>query len=393
MKKVISLVMAASLLATVFAGCSSSSSSSSAKKSEGGEIVIGVVQDLSGTTSVLGNAVKNGAELAVEKINAAGGVDGKKIKLISYDVKGDPQEALNSYKRLVDQDKAVAVVGPPVSNIGLALAPIANQKKVPVVGSYIDPRVTQKEDGSPQDYMFMMQPSSVQNSELLASYGIDKLGVKNIALFYDQTNAFAVSLMKPFKDYLAAHGGKIVAEEVYKKGDKDYKTQLNKIKTSGADAIYAPNYTQDNILTVQQANQIGLKLPIIGGLDYAPPFASLMNDPTLADNIYFANNYSDNEPQLKDVREAYKAKFKEDPINKAYLGYDTITIIANAIKTAGKADATAIKDALEKTKDLQCTTGKITLDPKTHATVGLTMVVYKIEKGKYIEIGRHAAQK
>jgi branched-chain amino acid transport system substrate-binding protein len=391
MKKVLSLVMAASVLATVFTGCASTAGS--AKKSEGGEIVIGVVQDLSGTTSVLGNAVNNGAILAVEKINAAGGVDGKKIKLVSYDVKGDPQEAINSYKRLVDQDKAVAVVGPPVSNIGLALAPIANQKKVPVVGSFIDPRITQKEDGAPQDFMFMMQPSSVQSAEILASYATSKLALKNIALFYDQTNAFSVSLMKPFKAYVESHGGKIVAEEVYKKGDKDYKTQLNKIKASGADAIYAPNYTQDNILTVQQANQVGLKLPIIGGLDYAPPFASLMSDPTLADNIYFANNYSDAEPQLKDVREAYKAKYKEDPINKAYLGYDTVSIIVNAIKTAGKADAVAIKDALEKTKDLQCTTGKITLDPKTHATVGLSMVVYKIEKGKYSEIGRHVAEK
>ena len=111
---------------------------------------IGSIQDMSGTTSVFGNAITRGAELAIEKINAQGGVNGKKLKLITLDTKGDPKEAINAYNRLVDQEKVVAVLGPPISNIGLALAPIANTKKVPVVGSFIDPRVTVGADGKPQ---------------------------------------------------------------------------------------------------------------------------------------------------------------------------------------------------------------------------------------------------
>ncbi len=103
-----------------------------------------------------------GAEVAIEKLNAKGGINGKKIKLITLDTKGDPKEAINAYNRLVDQEKAIAVLGPPISNIGLALAPIANSKKVPIVGSFIDPRVTVAPDGKPQTAMFLMQPSSVQ---------------------------------------------------------------------------------------------------------------------------------------------------------------------------------------------------------------------------------------
>ena len=344
-------------------------------------IVIGNIQDLSGATSVWGNAVRKGAELAVEKVNAQGGVLGMKLELKSYDVKGDPQEAINAYNRLTDNDKASAIIGPPISNIGLAIAGLSERKRVAVIGSFIDPRATEKSPGVPHPYMFLMQPSSIQYAEILADYSLKKLGLKNIAVFFDQSNAFAVSQVGPFKAYWAANGGKVVGEQVYKKGDKDYKTQLSKIKEMGADAIYAPNYVQDLVLMLQQMNQIGLKIPVIGGLDFAPPFTSLLSDPKMADQIYFANNYSDTEPQLIEVRKAYQRKYGENPVNK-------VTIIADAIKRAGSTDPVKIKEALEKTKDLQCTTGVITLSPKTHQPIGLSMVMYGIIGGQYYDLGR-----
>jgi len=355
----------------------------------GDEIIFGAIQDLSGPTSVWGNAVKRGAELAIEKVNAAGGVNGKMIKLIAYDVKLDPQEAINAYMRLVDQDKATVVLGPPISNIGLTISSIANSKKVPVIGSFIDPRCTVKNDGSPQPYMFLMQPTSDQYAEILASYTINELNIKKIGIMYDQSNAFAVSLVKPFKNYFLSHGGEVVAEEVYKKDDKDFKTQLNKIKNAGAKGLYFPNYVQDCVLTLRQADQIGLDVPTIGALDFAPPFTTLLNDPDLADNIYFANNYSDKEPQLKEVFTAYKEKYGEEPINKVYLGYDKVLIAVDAIKRAGSTDTVTIKEALEETEELQCTTGVISISPDKHQPVGLSMVMYKIEKGNYVDLGRY----
>lgn len=355
-------------------------------------IVIGAIQDLSGPTSVWGNAVKKGAELAVEHLNAEGGLLGVQVELKAYDVKLAPPEAINAYNRLVDQDKAVAVVGPPISNIGISLTTLAESKQVPIVGSFIDPRATTKEDGSPHPYMFLMQPSSVQYSEILADYTLNVLGLKKVAVFYDQSNAFSVSLIEPFVAYIKGNGGEIVEEQVYKQGDKNFKTQLAKIKQSGAEALYLPNYVQDLVLTLTQATQVGLDVTYVGGLDFAPPFVSLMSDPKLADDIYFCNNYSDNEPQLQEVREAYRAKYNEDPINKVYLGYDKITIIADAIKRAGSADPVAIKEALEQTKDLQCTTGVITLSPETHRPVGLSMVMYKIAEGVYQDLGRHVPE-
>ena len=357
------------------------------------EIIIGNLQDISGPTSVWGSAVTRGAELAAEKINGQGGINGAKIKMITLDTKGDVQEAIKAFNRLVDQEKAVAVIGPPISNIGIGLAPIADAKKVAFVGSFADPRATVGEDGKVHPSMFLVQPTTVQYGEIMASYAVEKLGLKKIAILYDQSNAYAVSLMGPFKAYAESVGAKIVDEEVYGKTDRDYRTQLSKIKSSGADCVFAPNYIQGLVITAKQSKQLGLTLPFVGALDYAAPFASLVNDPEAANNIYFANNYSDSEPQLTEVRKAYKAKYNEDPINKVYLGYDKMLVVVEGIKKGGGAMPDKIIEGLNKVSGLQGTTGVITLSPKNHQPVGLSMVMYYIDHGVYKDLGRYVPAK
>jgi branched-chain amino acid transport system substrate-binding protein len=357
------------------------------------EIVIGNLQDISGPTSVWGSAVTRGAELAAEKINGQGGINGAKIKMITLDTKGDVQEAIKAFNRLVDQEKAVAVIGPPISNIGIGLAPVADAKKVAFVGSFADPRATVGEDGKVHPSMFLVQPSTVQYGEIMASYAVEKLGLKKIAILYDQSNAYAVSLMGPFKAYAESVGAKIVDEEMYGKTDRDYRTQLSKIKSSGADCVFAPNYIQGLVITAKQAKQLGLTMPFVGALDYAAPFASLVNDPEATNNIYFANNYSDSEPQLTEVRKAYRAKYNEDPINKVYLGYDKMLVVVEGIKKGGAATPDKIIEGLNKVSGLQGTTGVITISPKSHQPVGLSMVMYYIDHGVYKDLGRYVPAK
>jgi len=390
MRKVTLLVLCGVLVIamTILGGCGSNPSSTTAK-----QIVIGNLQDLSGPTSVLGNAVTRGVELSIDKINKQGGLNGSQIKLVTLDTKGDVQEAIKAFNRLADQEKAVAIVGPPISNIGIGLASIADAKKVAFVGSFADPRATVTEDGKVHPSMFLVQPSTVQYGEIMASYAVEKLSLKKIAILYDQSNAYAVSLVNPFKKYAQAAGATIVSEEIYSKGDKDFRTQLSKIKDSGADVVFAPNYMQELVITAKQSRQLGLTMPFLGALDYAAPFASLVNDPESASNIYFANNYSDSEPQLAEVRNAYKVKYNEDPINKVYLGYDQMTVIAEAIKLSGAATADKILEGLNKVKDVQGTTGILTISPDNHQPVGLSMVMYKLENGKYIDLGRYIPEK
>lgn len=355
--------------------------------SSGDQIIIGNLQDLSSTTSVWGKAVTNGAQLAIDKINKEGGINGKKLKLVTYDTKNDVQEAINAYNRLATQDKAVAIIGPPVSNIGIALAPIAENAKVSILGSFIDERATTKNDGKPWGYNFLIQPSSVQQAQIMAGYTIDKLHIKKIGILYNQANAYSVSLFKPFVDYVKSHGGQIVSEQAYKTTDKDYKTQLAEIQAAGAEAIYMPNYIQEGVLAVQQARQMGINVPIVGALDFAPPFASLAG--AAADNIYFPNNIAAEDPQIQEVAAAYKAAYNDEPLNKAFIGYDSILVIADAIKRAGAPDPVKVRDAMEQTKDLKGTTGNISISAATHRPYGLSMVMIKIEKGQYVAQERY----
>lgn len=384
MKKLMVLALVLSVTAVMTAPASG--------QREDGAIRIGVIQDLSGPTSVWGNATARGAELAVSRINAEGGINGRQLELRTYDVRLSPQEAITAYNRLADQDRVTAVVGPPISNIGLSIAPVAETKGVPVVGSFIDPRVTVQENGRPWSNMFLMQPSSVQYSEIIADFALQELGARNFAVMYDQTNAFSVSLVEPFRNYVNNNGGRMVIEVTYTSDDRDFRTQLSQIQRSGADVVYLPIYIQEAVLTLQQAEQVGLDIPMIGGLDFAPPFTSLLPDPTLADGIFVANNYSESEPQLADVRAAYLEMFGEEPINKAFKGYDKILIIADAIRRSGSTDPREVSRAIAQTTGLRGTTGILTISPENHQPVGLSMVMYQIINGEYSEIGRHVPE-
>lgn len=356
----------------------------------GGTIKVGVIQDLSGPGSVLGTAGLHGAELAVADINAKGGVEGKMIQLVPYDCKSDPNEAINAFRRLADVEKVVAVIGPPLSNIGLAVAPVSTEKKLAFLGMFGDPRCMLGEKmNALNPYMFLMQPSTEQTAITTGAYMVEKFGYKKIGMLVAQDHAYCLSMANFFRDYAKANGIEIVSDEVNKQADIDMKAQLLKIKRSGAQAIFNSNPTQPLVASTSQAFQLAINLPTTGSLDYAAPFATLLPDPKMANNIYFVNNVDEEDPALQGIRAAYKAKYKAEPTNKSYLGYDEVLILVEAIKQAGGTDREAIRNALEnKIDDLPICTGVFSMNPKTHMPIGLTMVVYKIENGKYVSQGR-----
>lgn len=344
-------------------------------------ILIGTLQDTSSVTAAWGQSEVNGAQMAVDKINAEGGILGKKLKLVNYDTRNDVNEAINAYNRMVAQDKVVVIVGPPTSNIGIALAPVTEQKKVAILGDFMDERATTKQDGTVWRYMFLGEPSCSQQAEIGAGYALDKLKVKNIAVLFNQANAYAVSHVIPFKAYVQAHGGKIVAEETFQNTDKDLKAQLTKIKNANPDAIYVPNYLQENALVLNQAKQLGIKVPIIGNNSYYFPLISMIDKDIT--NVYFNNNITFDDPNTKKFFDDYKAKFNQEAPIHAYFGYDNILVIAEAIKKAGKADPEAVRNAIETIQGVKGYTGVISIDPKTHRPSGLDMWMLKIDNGQY----------
>lgn len=350
-----------------------------------GPIKIGVIQDLSGPGSVLGTAGLYGAQLAAEDINAKGGINGRKLEIVAFDCKSDPNEAINAFKRLADVEKVVAVLGPPLSNVGLAVAPVSTEKRVSFLGMFGDPRCMLGQNmDTLNPYMFLMQPSTEQTAITTGAYLVERLGLKKIAMLVAQDHAYVLSMANFFKAWAKNNGVEIVADEVNKQGDIDMKAQLAKIKRSGAQALFNSNPTQPLVASTSQAYQLGLNIPMTGSLDFAAPFAKLVSDPRMANDIYFVNNVDEEDPKLQGIRAAYKAKFKAEPTNKSYLGYDEVLILVEAIKQAGSTDREAIRNALEnKINDLPINTGIFSMNPKTHMPIGLTMVVYKIENGVY----------
>ena len=195
MKKMLSLILALVMLLSV-AGMA---------MAEGETINVGCLQDISGPTSSLGNMVTAGAQWAVDAINAAGGVGGKQINLIVYDTKGDVTEAINAYTRAVSSDAVSAIIGPPVANIALAIAPESENNNVPVLGFAIDTKCQIKPDGTPYKNMFAFQPNAVQQGTIMAKFAV-KNGFKNFGVIYNEGNAYSVSLQAPFIETATAAG-------------------------------------------------------------------------------------------------------------------------------------------------------------------------------------------
>lgn len=396
MKKFLAILLAVLMIFSI-AACGStepegedpSETPSEGETASEGDVVIGVLQDITGVTSTLGKMVEEGAKWAADEINAAGGINGRQIKVVTYDTKADVQEAINAFNRMCTTDKVSAIIGPPVANIAIAIAPISEQHNVPVLQFAIDDRATIKDDGTPYKNMFLFQPSAKQQGAIMANFAIQEQGLKKFGIIYNQSNAYSVSLIDPFKAAAEELGAEIVAEVPYQPNDKDFKTMLSKLVSAGAEAIYAPNYTQELILIVQQARAIGFDGRLICGLDACPPFPELCGPE--ADGVIYINNITETEPQIQDIIKNYKEKTGNDATNKFFLGYDVMKIIAKTIEEVGD-DPVAIRDAVKNLTGFEGLTGNITIDPNTHQTKGLEMVMHEIQNQAPVMLKRYAAE-
>jgi len=353
-----------------------------------GDIQLATLQDMTGPTSSLGQMVDAGAKWAVNEINAAGGVNGRKITITTYDTKGDVNEAINAFTRMVTSGNVSAIIGPPVANIAMAIAPISERYNVPILGFGIDPNCQLKKDGTPYKNMFSFQPNAKQQGEIMASYAV-KNGFKRFGIIYNQANSYSVSLIGPFADRIKAEGQTVLDPVPYNPTDRDFKTLLGKITSQNVDAIFVPNYTQELILIVQQARAIGFTGALVCGLDACPPFNTLLGEP--CDGIYFINNVDDTEPQLQAMINDVKTKTGIDATNKFFLGYDVGKILAKIIGDVG-TDPAKVSQAVANLKNFPGLTGNISIDPTTHMPQGLEMVMFKYNNITPVFLERYAAK-
>jgi branched-chain amino acid transport system substrate-binding protein len=361
------------LLAIVF--------SNPATSTAAGPIKIGAIYNLTGGMASLDVPAANGAKLAVKEINAAGGVLGRDLELVMYDGKTDAATIGNAATQLVESDKAVIMIGFTDSDMTLAAAPIAAKAGIVFLTSgATSPRLPEQVP----EYLYMACFGDNVQAAAGAEYAFNTLKAGTSYLLIDKGMEYTLGLGKYFKERFTELGGKIVLEDTYQTGDKDYSAQITKLKRLGTlpDILYIAAGPDEVGVIVKQFRDAGIEKPIFGGDgDDTPLLVQIAGKG--ADNTYFST-HSLMDPQLgtdavKMFIAAYQAEYKNPPENAfAGLGYDTVKLLADAIKRAGSDDPKAIREALQQTTNLAGVTGIISYQPGSRIPQkGVTMILVK----------------
>ena len=348
---------------------------------DSGPIVIGYYGDLSGRTSNFGQSTKNGVEMAADEINKAGGINGRQITILSEDDEGRPEKAATVVTKLIDQDRVVALLGEVASGNSLAAAPKAQASKVPMISpSSTNPAVTQV-----GDYIFRVCFIDPFQGDVMAKFAGNTLKAKTAAIMLDFNSPYSRGLTEFFEASFIKLGGKILSKQSYTQGDRDYKGQLTAIRSASPDVIYVPGYYGEVGVIAKQAQQLGIKAPLLGGDGWdSTQLWDLGGDALNGD--YISNHYSvdDPSPAIQKFVSAYRARYGEVPDALAALGYDAMQVLGDAMKRAGTTAEPQLRDAIAATKNFTGVTGVITIDAERNAVK--PAVVLKLQDRKYVYV-------
>lgn len=370
MRKFIQVGVLIVLVIAMTVGCTAPGGTS------GDEIKIGVNYELSGGVATYGQSSVDGIELAIKQINDAGGVDGKKITLVKYDNKSEPQEATTLANKLITQDKVIAILGPATSGSFMAEIPVAEKNKVPVAsGSATADKVTVDETGL-KEYAFRICYNDSYQGTAMANFAMSKLSKDKAVVIMDTSSDYGKGLAENFIKTFEDGGGTIVATESYVAGDTDFNAILTSIKGKDFDVIYIPGYYEEAGLIIKQARAQDIDAPILGadGFD-SPDLVELAGADALND-VYFSNHYSslDQDPLVVKFIEDFNEEYGRDPDAFNALGYDLAKFVVDGLERAEKLDSQSLRDALASTADFAGVTGSFSID-ENHNPVKAIVVV------------------
>ncbi len=351
------------------------------RRGGGDEILIGEYGSLTGTTATFGQSTNNAIQMAFAEINEAGGILGKKVRIIVEDDQSKPEEAATAVTKLINQNHVVAMLGEVSSSRSLAAAPICQANGVPMISpSSTNPRVTQV-----GNYIFRVCFTDPFQAEVQARIAWEILHLKKVAILSDVRNDYSVGLQTFFRQHFKAFGGEIVAEQSYSEGDSDFHAQLTQIKSANPEAIFIPGYYTEVATIARQTRELGITVPLIGGDGWDSPRLWEIGGEAL-NGCYFSNHYSvdDPAPAVQKFVGDFKKRYNQVPDALAALGYDAARILADAMKRAGTTKGDKVRDALSATKDFLGVTGSITINSERNAVK--PAVVLKIENGKFVYV-------
>jgi branched-chain amino acid transport system substrate-binding protein len=332
----------------------------------GDTIRIGEYASLTGKEAGFGQSSHRGTVLAVEEINAAGGVLGLQLELITEDNQTKPGESATVAKKLISRDRVVALLGEVASGRSLEAAPIAQASRIPMIApAATNPKVT--ETG---DYIFRVCFIDPFQGTAMAKFALDTLKVKRVAIASSVSSAYSVGLAQFFKETFTAGGGEVVAEQKFSEGDKDFRAQLTAIRAAGVEAVFVPAYYTEAALLVRQARELGLNIPFLGGDGWEAPQLMEIGGEAL-EGCYYSTHFSaeDTSPRAAEFVRRYRDRWDgETPGAFAALGYDSVHVLVDAIRRAGTTEGPALRDALAATKNFPGATGETTINAQRDAS-------------------------
>ena len=365
MKKLLSIALVAMLALSTLAGCAApaatdasasdataanataadATAADATQAASGETIKVGILGPHTGDYAVYGLAVKNGAQLYIDQVNAAGGINGKKIETVVYDNKGDSTEAITAFTRMVD-DGITALIGDVLSGNTIAVVGEANPINMPMItASATAVGVTYNADtATVYTNVFTTCFIDPFQGEKMAQYASEKLGAKTAAVLTMTGDDYSVGLADAFKAKCADVGITVVADEGYSKGDVDFKAQLTNILASAPDVIFCPNYYQDDGMIVTQARELGLTSTFLGGDGWAgvSAYASAAD----LEGSYYCSAYAPGSTDaVKKFEADYTAAYGADTLNMfAATAYDAAQILVAALTKAEASGAATGSD-------------------------------------------------
>ena len=365
-------VLGATLLGSVFAGCGS--------KESGDTIKVGANFELTGNVANYGNATIEGLQLAIDEANEAGGINGKKIELVSVDDKSEAAESINAATKLISDDDVKVIIGPATTGLVLAETQTATDAKVPIIAPCATSPEATVENGKVKPYVFRSCFIDPQQGEVMATFAAKELKAKTAVIYVDNSSDYSKNLGKVFKEKFEAAGGKVVMEEAFLQKDQDFKATLTKLKTANADVMFVPAYYEEVGKIVKQAREMGINSAILGTDGWDDTKVVDIAGADALNNTFFSTHYSEKDAEVQGFIEAYKKKYNHAPNVFAALGYDAGKMLVDALKRAGSNDTEKIREALEATKDLKVGTGTISMD-KNHNPIK-TAVILEMKNGE-----------
>jgi branched-chain amino acid transport system substrate-binding protein len=360
-------------------GCNKPSSNSTA----GSDVIkIGEFASMTGSEATFGQSSHQGTQLAIDDLNDAGGVLGKKLELHMEDDQSQAGQPATVVRKLISSDGVVAILGEVASSRSLEAAPICQENKIPMISpASTNPKVTEA-----GDYIFRVCFIDPFQGTVMANFSRKTLKLQNVAVLTDAKSDYSLGLAKFFKEGFVADGGKIAAEQNYSSGDKDFSAELTAIKAANPDGIFVPGYYTEVGLVALQAKQLGITVPLFGG-DGWESSALVPIGGTALEGDYFSTHYSpqDTSPAVQNFVKEFKAKYNSTPDAMAALGYDSAMILAAAMKTAGTTDGAKVRDTLAATKDFAGVTGKITIDANRNASKPAVILTIKNGQFQYVQ--------